>query len=289
MRNIFNFSNIEKSEKVIRKTWDEFRNCLAEGLFTYEEIDRAKEQTFLKTYDDLFRQHAGIEHKTIKIKDLKSQVIGRGTKLKGEEIPNHDRFLPKKEHIVKDNRFSPPGIEWLYLAIGNEDSIHECTRAECRVESGDRFGFCHFQFDSQYDDCQLVDLTIADDISYTELNRMLEEYGHSQVEKGIKLAKVLGYVPRVIINKSEFEELFTRWCVYTHTKILSEQIFLPLDVTDNKAITYAPFQTMAQYYISLGYYGIIYRSTVCSVGKNIVLFDKQMAHPIGAIEDYRIS
>ena len=289
MGNIFDFSNIENSEKAIQKTWCEFRDCLAKGLFTYEEIDRAKEQTFLKTYDDLFRQHAGIEHKTIIIKDLKSQFIGRGTKLKADEIPNHDRFLPKKDFIKEDNRFSPPGIEWLYLAIGKEDDIHKCAAAECRVKNGDRFGFCHFQFDSKYDDCKLVNLTIADDVSYAELNRMLEEYGQAKVKQGRKLAKILGYVPKMNINKAEFTELLTRWGVYTHTKLLSEQIFRPLDVTDNKSITYAPFQTMAQYYISLGYSGIIYGSTVCSVGKNIVLFDKQMAHPIGEIEDYRIS
>lgn len=289
MGKIFDFSDIEKSENAIHKTWGEFRDCLAKGLFTYEEIDRAKEQAFLKTYDDLFRQHSGIEHKTTTIKDIKYQILGRGTKLKADETPNHDRFLPKKEYIKEDNRFSPPGVEWLYLAIGNEDDIHKCAAAECRTKNGDRFGFCHFQFDSRYDDCKLVDLTIADDISYAELNCMLEEYGQAQVKKGIKLAKALGYVPQININKAEFAELFTRWGVYTHTKLLSEQIFIPLDATDNKAITYAPFQTMAQYYISLGYSGIIYGSTVCSVGKNIVLFDKQMAHPIGAIEDYRIS
>lgn len=289
MVNIFDFGNIESSEKAIRKTWCEFRESLAKGEFTYEEIDRAKEQVFLKTYDDLFRQHSGIDHKTTTIKSVKSQIIGRGTKLKEDESPNHDRFLPKKEYIKEDNRFSPPGIEWLYLALGNEDDIHKCASAECRAKTGDRFGFCHFQFDSQYDDCKLVDLTIADDISYTELNRMLEEYGQAQIKKGIKIAKVLGYVPQMNINKAEFAELFTRWGVYTHTKLLSEQIFIPLDVTDNKAVTYAPFQTMALYYISLGYSGIIYGSTVCSVGKNIVLFDKQMAYPIGAIEDYRIS
>ena len=272
MGNIFNFSNIENSEKAIRKTWCEFRESLAKGQFTYEEIDRAKEQVFLKTYDDLFRQHSGIDHKTTTIKSVKSQIIGRGTKLKEDESLSYDRFLPKKEYIKEDNRFSPPGIEWLYLALGNEDDIHKCAPAECRAKTGDRFGFCHFQFDSQYDDCKLVDLTIADDISYPELNRMLEEYAQVQVKKGIKLAKVLGYVPRMNINKAEFAELFTRWSAYTHTKLLSEQIFIPLDVTDNKAIAYAPFQTMAQYYISLGYSGIIYGSTVCSVGKNIVLF-----------------
>lgn len=90
------------------------------------------------------------------------------------------------------------------------------------------------------------------------------------------------------INKKEFEELLTRWCVYTYTKLLSEQIFVPLDATNNRAIAYAPFQTIAQYYISLGYSGIVYGSTVCPVGKNIVLFDKRLACPIGAIEDYQI-
>lgn len=49
---------------------------------------------------------------------------------------------------------------------------------------------------------------------------------------------------------------------------------------------YAPFQTMAQYYISLGYAGIIYGSTVSSVGKNIVLFDKNIANPVGTVENY---
>ncbi|MCC8160971.1 MAG: RES family NAD+ phosphorylase [Oscillospiraceae bacterium] len=64
---------------------------------------------------------------------------------------------------------------------------------------------------------------------------------------------------------------------------------MPFDSSGNKSITYAPFQTMAQYYISLGYAGIIYGSTVCANGKNIVLFDKQMAYPVGVIEDYKIS
>ena len=134
----------------------------------------------------------------------------------------------------------------------------------------------------------MVNLTIADSVSYAELNSILEEYEQSQVKKGVRIAKALGYVPQIGVNKNEFEKIFIRWCVYTYTKLLSEQIFLPLDVYDNKTITYAPFQTMAQYYISLGCSGIVYGSTVCPVGKNIVLFSKQMAYPIGTIEDYEI-
>lgn len=210
-------------------------------------------------------------------------LVGRGTILGEKESPDYERFIPKK-----DNRFSPPGVEWIYLALGNEVDIHECSQAECRAKEGDRFGFCHFSFDDSSLELKLVDLTIADDISYEELNSRLEEYGQKQVKKGIKAAKALGFVPRHTVNMDEFKRLFTEWGVYTHTKLLSEQIFEPLSDTDDKTLMYAPFQTMAQYYISLGYSGIIYGSTVSSVGRNIVLFDKNVAYPIGAIEDYTL-
>ncbi len=283
---IFDFSDIKKNEQAIRKTWSEFREALVNEMFSYAEIDKAKELTFLKVYDDLFHQHLGIEHKTIRIGDLDGTLAGRGTLLGEKEVPNYERFIPKKEFINKDNRFSPPGVEWLYLALGNEDEIHQCSQAECRAAKGNRFGFCHFSFKDSSLDLKLVDLTIADNISYEKLNSQLENYVQKQLKKGIKAAKALGFIPKYSTNKAEFEKYITQWAVYTHTKLLSEQIFEPLDDADDKALMYAPFQTMAQYYISLGYSGIIYGSTVSSVGRNIVLFDKNIAYPSGAIEDY---
>lgn len=208
--------------------------------------------------------------------------------MKNDEIPNYDRFLPKEEYIKEDNRFSPPHVEWLYLAVGNDNDIHECAQAECRAKRGNMFGFCHFQRDTKYDMCKLVDLTIADDVSYVELNTTLEKYAQVQTEKIKKIIKATGFPPKINIDQKEFEKVFTQWAVYTYVKLLSTQIFKPLDNCDNKAITYAPFQTIAQYYISLGYSGIIYDSTVCLKGKNIVLFDKHMACPIGTIENYKI-
>ena len=288
MGKIFDFSEIEKSEKTIKKTWSDFRDALVSGLFAYDEVEKAKKCTFLKVYDDLFNQHSGISHKTITIKELGGLLVGRGTILDESEVPNYERFIPKKEFITKDNRFSPPDVEWLYLAIGNEADIHQCSQAECRAEKGNRFGFCHFAFDDCSLNLKLVDLTIADDISYKDVNARLEKYGQAQVKKGIKVAKALGYIPKYNVNVDEFKRLFTEWGVYTYTKLLSEQIFEPLCETDDKSIMYAPFQTMAQYYISLGYSGIIYGSTVSSVGRNIVLFDKNAAHPTGTIEDYTL-
>lgn len=73
---------------------------------------------------------------------------------------------------------------------------------------------------------------------------------------------------------------------YIYSKLLSEQIFKPLNDCDDRSIMYAPFQTMAQYYVSLGFSGIIYESTVSRSGRNIVMFNKNVAHPTGEIEDY---
>lgn len=81
-------------------------------------------------------KHSGIDQKTIAIKDLKCTLIGRGTIVENNEVPNYERFIPKEEYIKEDNRFNPPGVEWLYLAIGNDNDIHECAQVECRVETG---------------------------------------------------------------------------------------------------------------------------------------------------------
>ncbi len=183
MGQIFEFSEIQNSENAIRITWSEFRNALANKEFSYNEIVKAKNYTFLKVYDDLFHQNLGIEHKTVTIRDLEKLLIGRGTILGEKEVPNYERFIPQKEFILNANRFSPKGVEWLYLALGNEDEIHKCAQAECRAKEGNRFGFCHFSFEESFLDLKLVDLTIADNISYDELNARLEEYGQEQVKK----------------------------------------------------------------------------------------------------------
>ena len=76
--------------------------------------------------------------------------------------------------------------------------------------------------------------------------------------------------------------------ISTYLKLLSEQIFLPLEDTDDKELMYAPFQCIAQYFLSKGYVGIKYKSTVCTGSKDLVLFDKTIASPIGAIKDFVI-
>lgn len=171
MGQIFDFGDIKNNERTIRKTWDEFRAALSSGTFSYDNIEEAKKCTFLKVYNDLFHDNFGIEHSTIKLTDLDGTQVGRGCVLKKDEAPDYERFIPKKEFITADNRFSPPGVEWLYLALGNETAIHQCAQAECRTHVGDEFGFCHFKFDDAFADIKLVDLTIADNKTFDTGNR----------------------------------------------------------------------------------------------------------------------
>ena len=282
------FGKIKKSEEAIKESWSEFREKLAQEQYALNDVDKAKECIFLKVYDDIFNQNSGFDYKITTIGELQKFSLGRGAILNETESCDYERFIPKKEFINQDNRFSPPGIEWLYLAIGNESEIHQCAQAECRVNNGDRFGFCHFNFNNSKLNLKLVDLTISDNISYDDLNITLEQNIKTEVKKRKKIAKMCGEDLGAYWYEKKVKNLLKKWSVYTYAKLLSKQIFLPINDTDNRSIMYAPFQMMAQYYISLGYGGIIYGSTVSKVGRNIVLFDKSIVHPVGSIENYMV-
>lgn len=131
----------------------------------------------------------------------------------------------------------------------------------------------------------LVDLTIANDVLYKELNDQLEktaaEICNREVEKTVKSIMKKGHAKTPDI--SDFKEKLKRWFAYTYSRLLSKQIFVPVE-TDNKELIYSPFRCMAQYFLSLGYEGIVYSSTVFLEGKNVVLFDKDAATPIGEIK-----
>lgn len=104
--------------------------------------------------------------------------LARGTKLKAPETVSYDRFLPKAEFINEDNRFSPVGIEWLYLAWASDKNLAEqCTIKECRASTGNRFGICLFEINSANKDEKIIDLTLADEMTYEDLNAQLENSG----------------------------------------------------------------------------------------------------------------
>ena len=177
----------------------------------------------------------------------------------------------------------------MYLAIGDPCVAKNCALKECRVEAGELFGLCQFQLNEDYSEKTLVDLTIAEDVLYEDLNRQLENSANDirnrEVKKAVDGIMRKGYAQTPDV--SDIKEKFTWWAAYTYARLLSKQIFVPVETKD-KEFMYSPFQCMAQYFLSLGYAGIVYSSTVFPEGKNVVLFDKNAATPIGKIKKINV-
>lgn len=286
---IFDFGDIKKRKDIIEETWQKFRSALANREFKYNEVDRALTTTFLKVFDDLFTNcNVQLEY-SLRNLDIKGYLV-RGTKLKPAEIVSYDRFLPKAEFINEDNRFSPVGVEWLYLAWArNKDLADSCAIKECRATVGNRFGICSFNVTSAYKDRKIIDLTLADEMTLESINAQLEKIGNFYRSRCYKRSIKAGrMIPFSKNEKEEMKKAISSWVLYTYLKLLSEQIFIPLSDTDDKCLMYAPFQCIAQYFLNKGYAGIKYKSTVCAGAKDVVLFDKTWAAPIGTIQDFTI-
>ena len=112
---LFDFGDIKKSEITIKNTWNEFQAALANKTFKYDEVESAMTTTFLKVFDDLFANCCVRLERSLDIFQTDG-YLARGAKLKALETVSYDRFMPKAEFINEDNRFSPVGVEWLYLA-----------------------------------------------------------------------------------------------------------------------------------------------------------------------------
>lgn len=288
---LFEFSDIFKSEETIQRTWEDFRSALAKGVFSYNELDAAKENsTFLKVLDNLFSHyHPFFDASAESILSYSTTLIRAGRLCSTDPDPTYSRFIPNKDYISKHNRFSPPGVEWLYLAIGDPCVAENCALKECRAVAGELFGMCQFKLNKKYSEKMLVDLTIAEDMLYEDINKQLEksadEIRNREVKKAVDGILRKGYAKTPDV--SDIKEKFTRWAAYTYASLLSKQIFVPVE-TEDKELMYSPFQCMAQYFFSLGYEGIVYSSTVFPEGKNVVLFDKNAATPIGQIKKINV-
>ena len=283
---IFDFGKDEtliEREENIKNTWEDFRRQLADGHLVIDDVKDALNITFLHQFDDMFNNmHNNV---TCNIYDIKGKFFIRGTILTDDEVPNYERMIPNSRYIKDDNRFSQAGVDWLYIAMGeNENSAVECSKKECKTKKGDRFAFCNFEINERLKDIKIVDLTIADSLSSEIINNDLKTTFERMRKKTANRTRKLGiYVPPNVKDKKIIEDCVEQWFLKTYLKLISEQIFVPLERAIDRRLVYAPFQCLANYFISKGYDGIIYKSTVCEDGKNIVFFNKCAMHPTGDI------
>lgn len=282
----------KKAIETMKRTWQEFKDALANGKFQYDETEIASRETFLKVFDDSFQKYDK-DHLTCSLGSVFSGfTVGRGANLKDDEVFIAERLNPQAKYIG-ENRFSPPKIEWLYLALGKDvDAVKECTQKECRAETGKNYRFSLYSLVPEHEDTKIVDLTIADSMSYSEIEDVLNDKAEKAYKSGLKFAKKHGLF-LYKINQDKFgldHDIIKLWYLLIYSKMLSTEIFTPI-YTDNQKVKkyeYSPFQTIAKYFEQLGYGGIIYSSTVCTYGKNLVLFNKLSATPTGDLQSYII-
>ena len=134
----FEYPNAYVSLNIVKSTWGEFREALATRTFHINELGDSCEKELM----DILPTHK----------------LGRGTKLNAGEKVTPERFMPNSIYITRGNRFSPAGVEWLYLSYAeNLDKARTCSIKECRATAGDRFGFCEFQIDPTVGKRKIID------------------------------------------------------------------------------------------------------------------------------------
>ncbi len=276
--------SIDASIARMKEQWECFCEALKNGCFSPQDITQALNCDFLKTFNDQFKMSDSIEGmtKTLGMIGNKYKIM-RGAKINNDEYLSnikYSRLLPNKDYIKENNRFSPKDVEWLYLAIDNNDlNAKECCKKECRAENGDKFAIVSFTIPNDYNKCKIYDLTVGVEFDYDMLKKDIK----NSFEKKLKQIKLITNIKKFSKDFSSKEKLI-KFSLLTYSKIISENIFEPVET--EKSEKYAPFHCLAQYFISKGYSGIIYSSTVYKGGKNIVLFDDNYATPIGDIDKF---
>lgn len=181
----------------------------------------------MKVFDDLFANCCVRLERSLDIFQTDG-YLARGAKLKALETVSYDRFMPKAEFINEDNRFSPVGVEWLYLAWASDKNLAEqCTIKECRASTGNRFGICLFEINSANKDEKIIVLTLADEMTYEDINTQLENSGKVYLSRRYERRMKKGRV--VIPTENEINEMKAKislWALHTYLKLLSEQILL---------------------------------------------------------------
>lgn len=280
MNDVIDFLGRENAEAEMRKQWQCFTDYLLEHKDECMNVSKMLNAVFLKQYDDMFKNNE--KYMFVSLEDISNSCFYRASKLSDNEkdsLIQAERMLPNKEYISESNRFSPEGVEWLYLAMSKDEDhtiARNCCLYECKAEKNNIYAMCEFEIADTIKDKLVVDLTIANDLTYNDIENEIKNIGN----------KIKAHYDNRKL-KNNLKKHISKQLLLLFAKMINEEIFKPVEKADKKT-KYLPFQCLAQYFQSLGYDGIIYKSTVYDMGKNIVLFDKQYATPCLPVEKMKV-
>lgn len=237
--------------------WDEIKSIMNQDNFDYKDINCVRKVDF---FDRLF-QILENDNAFLLANQNDIKHIFRSAECVWD---NHERFIPKFKY-ASINRMNGKDKIYYYFGISykkySDDAIKTCFH-EIRLDK-DFATVCEFKLK---DNLKIIDLTKDDNPPKTEAEAIdyLKKYVNktNDQHKGIKLA----------LSKLFFS-------------IFSDSgAFTPIDkkntTEEQTKLMYMPFWTLAEYLETKNYDGMIFSSSVCKEGKNLVIFNLNNAYPV---------
>lgn len=173
-----------------------------------------------------------------------------------KDIPYPPEEMKPLSDRTKEGRANPKGIPCLYLATNMQTAMQEV-----RPWLGTLMSVAKFR--------------VARDLKLVDCSKNIHKLdGTGSDSLGPRLYET------EILNAPEFKE-----CTWSY---IDRAFSIPVDPSDDKA-DYVPTQILAELFISAGYDGIIYNSMLSEEGKNVALFNLNLAEQITDTKLYKIT
>lgn len=289
---------------------DEYRKNLQCQIFNHwssiveKKSDTVQGKNFLEVFDEI-HENCISKYESIFVKRL-GELKNLYRAQRGKHFGNYDRMIPKEEYVKNKNRWNPEGVAFIYLGFDEEikqydeviNFIEKTCFEELRLKEDEYVSVCKFK--PVKIDSKIINLCY-EDISYDEIDYKSEEFmnkitkvkvneilTNKRYQEKIRTSQNKEEIIKKIIKK-EINEKQIRLIISKETEIylgnlimksIDEAVFLPVDIEEDPELkAYIPFHYLADYLISKGYSGILYRSTrmnkIGLKGKNLVLFNKE--------------
>lgn len=252
--------------RLMEENWEDFREKLLNGEFSYDDIEKAKSDTFFKTFEDVLSNTA--ETLAVGLSDVGLMLRGANNK---NNLSDHARLIPHPNY-AKHNRMNPKNRTFLYLAIGSdiskgsEQEVIKTILSEIRAD--------------KYSDSLA---TIGEFVTADEAKgkKVIDLRGDSMIPSDE--SDLESYIIQKIIRKtpSELHAIIGAISANIYLNLMnSKKIYRPVeeDAEEERYAEYVPFHAVANLVEQMGYVGLLYRSTVQKGGTNLVLFEKEYAN-----------
>lgn len=153
----------------LQKTWLELKDNINNGQFKYNDVESVKKSNFISVLNVILNSEYAKNLVTVDLSNFaRAKKFCRAVIIERDEVISESRFIPNGDFMKSSNRFSPIGVEWLYLGFDKYmRDAEKCCRAEVRASDDANVEFCEFKYIGG--EHKVIDLTVADDKTWDDV------------------------------------------------------------------------------------------------------------------------